>query len=94
MHRIRGGRVWNGVIPRTGWGAGPDATSPKECNLDLSNRRPQAVDAHLRALKADPERVSAIDDDNARLLFPEAPPTADNRRVAIAKCEPVKEGRR
>lgn len=70
-----------------------DATSPEEYNLDLLNRRAQAVEAHLRALKVEAGRLSTVGYGETRLLLPEAPPTADNRRVEIAMGEPVEQGR-
>jgi outer membrane protein OmpA-like peptidoglycan-associated protein len=61
-----------------------DATGPEEYDLDLSNRRAHAVEEHLRTLKVEPELLSAVGYGETQLLFPEAPPTPDNRWVEIA----------
>lgn len=71
-----------------------DATDPEEYHLDLSNRRAQAVEEHLRALKVEPERLSAVGYGETQLLFPEGPLTSDNRRVEIAIRGSVEEARR
>jgi hypothetical protein len=84
LHCIRGGTFWSGVICETDCGAGTNATSPQEYNPDLPNVSCRPVEAHLRALKVDPERLSAIGSGDASLLFPKVPLRADNCRVEIA----------
>jgi outer membrane protein OmpA-like peptidoglycan-associated protein len=60
-----------------------DAHGPDAYNLDLSNRRAQAVEEHLTSLKVEAQRLNAVGLGKARPLLPDAPYAGENRRVEI-----------
>ena len=60
-----------------------DAHGPDAYNLDLSNRRAQAVEEHLTALNIQAQRLAAVGQGETRPLVPDAPYAGENRRVEI-----------
>ena len=61
-----------------------DAVGSDGYNLELSERRAQAVQRYLRSFyRVDPERIATIGKGESELLLPDQPTAAPNRRVRV-----------